>query len=181
MTYFNARGMAMPESAPEQARVAGTAAGNETITAAPGASSLSGEGGGDVLIGNSSDNRHWITHPKDRVVEQAGGGVDTMIAWTDMRLADNVENLIVNGNYNYAVGNGLGNLIVVDDNTHWIYGRRRRRRDGGRADAEDHLRGSGRRRFRRDLQLERQQPAPASRLRHQHRRPAPIDHEPAGQ
>ncbi|WP_395671341.1 family 16 glycosylhydrolase [Phenylobacterium sp.] len=122
MTYFNARGEAMRESAPEQARVAGTAAGNETITAAAGNSSLSGEGGGDTLIGNSSDNRHWITSPKDRVVEQAGGGTDTMIGWTDLKLAANVENLVINGAYNYAVGNDLGNLITVDDATHWIYG-----------------------------------------------------------
>ncbi len=122
MSYFNARGVAMPESAPEQARIAGTAVGGETIYAPAGHSSLSGEGGGDVLIGNNLDNRHWITHPKDRVVEQPGGGVDTMIGWTDLRLADNVENLTVNGEFNYAVGNGLGNLIVVDDNTHWIYG-----------------------------------------------------------
>jgi beta-glucanase (GH16 family) len=122
VTYFNVRGVAMPESAPEQARIAGTAAGNETINAPAGNSSLSGEGGGDLLVGNSFDNRHWITHPRDRVLEQPGGGVDTMIAWTDMKLADNVENLTVNGNFNYAVGNSLPNLIVVDDNTHWIYG-----------------------------------------------------------
>jgi Ca2+-binding RTX toxin-like protein len=122
VTYFNARGEAMPESAAEQARIAGTAVGNETINAPAGHSSLSGEGGGDVLVGNGLDNRHWITHPRDRVVEQPGGGIDTMIAWTDMRLADNVENLQVNGQFNYAVGNSLANLITVDDATHWIYG-----------------------------------------------------------
>ncbi|HVI33970.1 Calx-beta domain-containing protein [Phenylobacterium sp.] len=122
MTYYNSRGVAMPESAAEEARVAGTAAGNETINAPAGNSSLSGEGGGDLLIGNNRDNRHWITDPKDRVVEQAGGGVDTQIGWTSIQLAANVENLQVNGAFNYAVGNGLGNLIIVDNETHWIYG-----------------------------------------------------------
>jgi Ca2+-binding RTX toxin-like protein len=122
VTYYNARGEAMPESAAEQARIAGTAVANETINAPAGHSSLSGEGGGDLLIGNNLDNRHWITHPKDRVVEQPGGGVDTMIGWTDLKLQANVENLVVNGAYNYAVGNALGNLITVDDATHWIYG-----------------------------------------------------------
>jgi beta-glucanase (GH16 family)/Ca2+-binding RTX toxin-like protein len=122
MTYYNSRGVAMPESAPEQARIAGTSAGNETINAPAGASSLSGEGGGDLLIGNGFDNRHWITDPRDRVVEQAGGGIDTMIGWTSLKLADNVENLQVNGQLNYAVGNDLGNLIVVDDNTHFVWG-----------------------------------------------------------
>jgi len=124
VTYYNARGEAMLESAAEQARVAGTLAANETINAPAGHSSLSGEGGGDVLIGNNLDNRHWITDPKDRVVEQAGGGVDTMIGWTSVRLAANVENLTVNGAFNYAVGNELANLITVDDATHWIYGGR---------------------------------------------------------
>ncbi|WP_395671748.1 Calx-beta domain-containing protein [Phenylobacterium sp.] len=122
MTYYNSRGVAMPESAAEQARVAGTSAGGETITAPAGHSSLSGEGGGDTLIGNSSDNRHWITDPKDKVIEQAGGGTDTMIGWTSLKAAANVENLQVNGNLNYAIGNALGNLIIVDDSTHFIWG-----------------------------------------------------------
>ncbi|MDB5453375.1 MAG: exsH, partial [Caulobacteraceae bacterium] len=122
MTYFNARGVAMSESAAEQARIVGTAVGAETINAPAGNSSLSGEGGGDLLVGNSLDNRHWITDPKDRVLEQANGGIDTEIGWTSIRLAPNVENLIVNGHLNYAVGNDLGNLIVVDDTSHWLYG-----------------------------------------------------------
>ncbi|MCR5875230.1 family 16 glycosylhydrolase [Phenylobacterium sp. J426] len=122
MVYYNARGQAMPESAKETGRVAGTAAGNETITAPAGNTSVSGEGGGDLLIGSSGDNRHWITHPNDRVQEQPGGGIDTQIGWTSIKLAPNVENLIVNGAFNYAVGNDLGNLIIVDNATHWIYG-----------------------------------------------------------
>jgi beta-glucanase (GH16 family) len=121
MPYFNSRGEAMPESAPEEARIAGTAAGNETVRAPEGRSSVSGEGGGDVLIGSSGDNRHWITHPNDRVIEQPGGGIDTTIGWTAIRLAPNVENLIVHGDLNYAAGNDLGNLIVVDGRQ-WVYG-----------------------------------------------------------
>jgi beta-glucanase (GH16 family) len=122
MVYYNARGQAMPESATETGRVAGTAAGNETITAPAGHTSVSGEGGGDLLIGSSGDNRHWITHPNDRVQEQPGGGIDTQIGWTSIKLAPNVENLQVNNPFNYAVGNDLGNLIIVDNSTHWLYG-----------------------------------------------------------
>ncbi|HEY8571475.1 Calx-beta domain-containing protein [Phenylobacterium sp.] len=123
MTYINARGQPMPETETEQGRVSGTSAGNETINApnAPG-SSLSGEGGGDLLIGNSYGNRFWITDTRDRVQEQANGGIDTMIGWTSLRAAPNIENLQVNGAFNYAYGNELGNLIVVDDQSHWIYG-----------------------------------------------------------
>jgi beta-glucanase (GH16 family) len=112
----------MPESVAEQGRVSGTAAGGETITASAGAMSLSGEGGGDVLIGNAGDNRFWTTDLRDRIVEQPGGGTDTLIAYSPTKLAANVENLQVNGAYNYAVGNELGNLIVVDNESHWIHG-----------------------------------------------------------
>ncbi len=122
MPYYNARGVLMPESAPESGRVAGTAAGGETITAPPGNTSVSGEGGGDTLIGSSGDNRFWITHPNDRILENAGGGTDTLTAWSPAKLPANVENLVVNGAFNYAVGNELGNLITVDDASHWIYG-----------------------------------------------------------
>ena len=118
MTYYNSRGVAMPETEPEQGRIAGTSAGNETMYApeAPG-SSVSGEGGGDLLIGNSYGNRYWITDTHDRISEPVNGGIDTEIGWTSLKLADNVENLQVNGNFNYAWGNSLSNLIVVDDNT----------------------------------------------------------------
>jgi beta-glucanase (GH16 family)/Ca2+-binding RTX toxin-like protein len=123
MPYFNSRGVAMPESAPESGRVAGTSAGGETIQAPAGNTSVSGEGGGDVLIGSSGDNRFWITHPNDRIVEAANSGIDTLTAWSPIaRLPDNIENLIVNGAYNYAVGNDLANLIIVDDASHWVWG-----------------------------------------------------------
>jgi beta-glucanase (GH16 family) len=122
MPYFNVRGVAMPEPAPETGRIAGTSAGGETLTAGPGVISLSGEGGGDTLIGSSDDNRFWITDPRDRIVEQPGGGVDLVTAYSAAKLPANVENLTVYGAYNWAIGNDLGNLIVVDDFSHWVNG-----------------------------------------------------------
>jgi hypothetical protein len=81
LTYYNWRGQPMPESAPEQGRIAGTAAGGrrpaaggETMTAPAGDTSVSGEGGGDLLIGSSGDNRLWITDPQDIVQEQPTAG-----------------------------------------------------------------------------------------------------------
>src|SRR5215207_6222221 len=122
MAYFNSRDVPVPGTAPQSGRVAGTAAGGETIQAPAGNTSVSGEGGGDVLIGSSGDNRFWITHPNDRIVENPGGGIDTLTAYSPAKLPANIENLYVNGAYNYAVGNELGNLIVVDDASHWVYG-----------------------------------------------------------
>jgi Ca2+-binding RTX toxin-like protein len=101
MTYFNARGVAMPESRVESGRLVGTGAGNETITAGSGDISLSGEGGGDLLVGSSGDNHIFITSPLDRVQEAVGGGVDTMIGWLSLKLAPNVENLVVHQDFNF--------------------------------------------------------------------------------
>ncbi len=121
MPYYNYLGVAMRESGPEAGRLSGTSAGGETLQALAGSSSISGEGGGDVLLGSAGDNRFFITDPRDRVVEQPGGGVDTMIGYTTIRLAPNVENLIVHQNFNHAIGNSLDNLIQVDG-SQWIYG-----------------------------------------------------------
>jgi beta-glucanase (GH16 family) len=121
VTYYNYLGVAMPQTALEASNISGTSAGNETVQAPAGASSVSGNGGGDVLVGSSGDNSFFITNPGDRVVEQANAGIDTEIAYTSTRLAPNVENLTVHQDFNYAVGNDLNNLIVVDG-SQWVDG-----------------------------------------------------------
>ena len=121
MTYYNYLGQAMRESAPEQSHIDGTAAGNETIQAPAGNSSIAGDGGGDLLIGSSGDNRFYINDTRDRIQEQPGGGIDTEISYSSRTLAPNIENLIVHQDFNFAVGNGLDNLIVVDG-SQWING-----------------------------------------------------------
>jgi len=57
----------MPETATEQSHIDGTAAGNETIQAPAGNSSIAGDGGGDLLIGSSGDNTFFIDDPHDRL------------------------------------------------------------------------------------------------------------------
>ena len=114
MTYFNYLGQPMPETALEQSHVDGTTAGNETVQAPAGNSSIAGDGGGDLLIGSSGDNTFFLDDPHDRVQESPGGGIDTEVGWTSIALAANVENLVVHQDFNYAIGNSLDNLIVVD-------------------------------------------------------------------
>ena len=120
MTYFNYLGQAMPETPAETGNISGTSAGNETITAPAGDTSVSGQGGGDLLIGSSGGNRFYLTDPRDRVQETAGG-VDTEIGWLPIQLAPNVENLIVHGDFNHGVGNNLDNLITTDGRA-WLDG-----------------------------------------------------------
>src|SRR5882672_8530974 len=138
MPYFNSHGVAMPESAAPATTVYGTLAGGETLTAPPGPSGVAGEGGGDTLIGNSGDITFYIDNPDD-VVQQASGssGIKTAIAYTWYRLPANVQNLTSQGNFNYAVGNSLANLIIVTGDQ-WV--------DGGAGD-DVLVGGSGRATF----------------------------------
>jgi beta-glucanase (GH16 family) len=121
VTYYNYLGQPMPETAPEDSNILGTSAGGETIRAPEGNSSAAGAGGGDTMIGSSGDNTFFITDPHDVVLEQAGGGVDTENGWLTIKLAPNVENLVVHQNFNHGVGNDLDNLIITDGRA-WLYG-----------------------------------------------------------
>jgi beta-glucanase (GH16 family) len=121
MAYYNYRGVLVAESGPESGNIKGTSAGGETIQAPAGNTAISGEGGGDTLIGSSGDNRFFITDRADIIREAEGGGTDTVVAYVSWALAPNVENLVVHGDFNYAVGNSLSNLIVVDG-AQWVYG-----------------------------------------------------------
>ncbi|HVA12435.1 MAG TPA: family 16 glycosylhydrolase, partial [Stellaceae bacterium] len=123
MTYYNYLGVAMPESANPTASLSGNdPAGGDVWTAPPGPSSVAGDGGGDTLIGNTGDITFYITNPHDVVqASPNSGGTDTIVAYTSYALPDNVQNLDVYGDFNYAVGNDLNNLIIVNGEQ-WVDG-----------------------------------------------------------
>jgi len=121
LPYYNYLGQLMPETPTESGNVLGTPTGDETINAPAGNTSISGNGGGDLLIGSSGGNRFWITDGGDRVSEQPGGGIDTEIGWLTIKLAPNVENLIVHQDFNHGIGNDLDNLMMADGRS-WLYG-----------------------------------------------------------
>ena len=102
MTYYNSRGVAMPETEPEQGRIAGTSAGNETMYApdAPG-SSVSGEGGGDLLIGNSYGNRYWINDPWQYRLPEAYGPYRWVRYYDDALLVDIYSGEVVDVMYDF--------------------------------------------------------------------------------
>jgi beta-glucanase (GH16 family) len=121
-TYLNYLGQPMPQSADPASTVAGDDPnGGDTWTAPAGPSSVQGGGGGDTLIGNTGDTTFIVTNPNDVVVDQADSGVDTVVAYVPYALPDNVQNLIVSNDFNYAVGNSLDNLIIVDG-AQWVDG-----------------------------------------------------------
>jgi beta-glucanase (GH16 family) len=123
MTYYNYLDQPMPESANATSFVTGNdPQGGEVWTAPPGPSSVSGDGGGDTLVGSDGDNIFYITNPND-IIDVADGqpGVKTAIAYTSYTLPANVENLDVYNDFNFAVGNNLGNLIEVSGRQ-WVDG-----------------------------------------------------------
>ncbi|HWE71842.1 MAG TPA: type I secretion C-terminal target domain-containing protein [Stellaceae bacterium] len=85
------------------------------------------------------------------MVDQADSGTDTVVAYTSYTLPDNVQNLTVSNDFNYAVGNNLDNLITVSGAQMGRW--RRRRRRAGRRQRQCNLRGRRQHRQRRDLWL----------------------------
>ena len=120
-TYLNYLGQPMPQSAdPGNSTVEGNDPnGGDTWTAPVGPSSVQGGGGGDTLVGNTGDTTFIVTSPNDVVVDQADSGVDSVVAYVPFALPDNVTNLTVSNDFNYAVGNDLDNLIIVNG-AQWV-------------------------------------------------------------
>jgi len=109
-----------PFSSLENLTLIGTAAidgtggtGANVITGNVAANVLDGNGGGDTLAGGEGDDTYIVHSPSDVVVENPGGGVDTVqtsISWT---LGENLENLTLTGNSAVnGTGNALDNVLV---------------------------------------------------------------------
>ncbi|MET3431463.1 hypothetical protein ABIC71_000941 [Herbaspirillum seropedicae] len=74
---------------------------------------LDGMGGADTLIGGKGDDSYYVNNAGDKVVEQAGEGVDTLYATVGTTLSANVENLVLldASKPQSAVVNGVNVLV----------------------------------------------------------------------
>lgn len=95
--------------------------GNDTIEGNAGADTLNGEAGNDwldggagddVMTGGAGDDSYVVNSALDSVVEQAGGGTDTVYASIGYVLANEVENLVLTGGAHAGTGNALDNGIT---------------------------------------------------------------------
>jgi len=78
-----------------------------------GANLLDGRAGADQLAGDAGDDVYVVDDAGDVVVEQAGQGLDTVLASVDYGLSANVENLTLTGTVNTsATGNELDNVLL---------------------------------------------------------------------
>lgn len=98
---------------------------DDSITGNSASNTLKGEAGSDTLTGGAGDDIYFSDY-FDTVVEQAGGGTDTVIYSDSSRLtlAGNVENVKLVGQADSVIGNSLNNLITGNPDTlqNWLDG-----------------------------------------------------------
>ncbi|MCW5731411.1 MAG: calcium-binding protein [Alphaproteobacteria bacterium] len=87
--------------------------GNDTLTGGSGRDTLDGGTGADRMIGGGGDDLYYVDDARDRVVERANQGYDTVEATLNaFTLGANLEDLNFVGEGNFrGTGNGLHNVI----------------------------------------------------------------------
>ena len=89
-----------------------------------GADTLIGGAGQDWLEGGAGDDRYIVDDAGDNIVEQAGGGNDTVYAYVSMTLSDNVETLwLVGTGALNGVGSDQANSLNGNDDANDLMGR----------------------------------------------------------
>jgi Ca2+-binding RTX toxin-like protein len=87
--------------------------GNDRLEGLGGNDFLDGGTGQDVLIGGTSNDVYIVDNVKDRVIERANQGIDTVRSSVSFRLSSNVEHLTLTGTQRTTgVGNNLNNQIA---------------------------------------------------------------------
>ena len=115
-----ANGILLPVSGSTTTKILGTTAA-EILSGAAVNDLLYGNGL-DTLVGGSGDDSYNITDYRQKIVEQAGGGIDTAIATSNYTLPANVENLVIKFNL-MGIGNSLNNIITGGDGANFIDGK----------------------------------------------------------
>src|SRR5262245_41986484 len=58
-----------------------------------------------TLFGGKGDDIYYLYSSKNKAIEYAGQGIDTISTWMSYRLPGNIENLTVTGDGRFAFGN----------------------------------------------------------------------------
>ena len=88
--------------------------GNDTLNGGAGNDLLDGGPGIDTMKGSTGDDTYRVDNAKDKVIELAGEGFDTVLATVSHTLAANVELLQLFGLGLSGHGNGLDNTMYGD-------------------------------------------------------------------
>lgn len=88
-------------------------AGNDRLDGGDGDDLLDGGTGADIMTGGAGNDRYVLDNVGDVVIEDVGGGMDTVASSITYTLGDNLENLILTGSAAIdGTGNAGDNLIV---------------------------------------------------------------------
>jgi Ca2+-binding RTX toxin-like protein len=87
-------------------------AGSDQITGNVADNVLDGAGGADSMIGGAGNDTYFVDSGIDGVSERANEGIDTVLTTVDLRLAANVENLVLKGSALQGYGNNLSNVLT---------------------------------------------------------------------
>ena len=84
---------------------------------------LDGGAGADVMIGGKGDDTYVVDTSGDRVVEDAGEGIDTVQSSASFSLGDNIEHLTLLGSApNEGIGNALDNTLTGNSGANRLAG-----------------------------------------------------------
>ena len=84
-----------------------------TLDGGAGDDTIIGRQGPDAsLLGGTGNDNYFVDNAIDGVSEVANEGNDTVFSKVDLRLAANVENLVLQGSALQAYGNGLSNVLA---------------------------------------------------------------------
>ena len=99
-------------------------AGDDQLIGDLGNDTLDGGKGKDILKGGKGNDLYIVDHLKDKVVESAGQGLDTVRATVSYILGANLENLVLQGvSALNGTGNGLANTIIGNSGNNILDGK----------------------------------------------------------
>lgn len=94
------------------------------LTGSLGDDILDGAFGGDTMKGGMGNDTYYVDNTGDGVVELVGEGHDSVFSHISYTLTNNVEDLTLQGNGDYAgTGNALSNIITGNDGNNWLDGK----------------------------------------------------------
>ena len=97
--------------------------GDDRLTGNGGDNRLDGGAGADRMYGNGGDDLFIVDATGDRVVERAGGGVDTVHSLVSFALTTQVENLALKGTAAIAAtGSSRGNALTGNGSANFLDG-----------------------------------------------------------
>jgi Ca2+-binding RTX toxin-like protein len=85
----------------------------DVLTGGSGNDVLDGRGGADTLTGGLGNDTYYVDNARDRVVERAGEGIDTVVSKVTWTLGEAIENLTLTGTGKInGYGNALDNVLT---------------------------------------------------------------------